>query len=65
MKFMCCTTCKRVVQINCTGICLSCQKGFSIWGAQDSYLCHKKSTINLKEKLEKIEELIQESCEGE
>lgn len=32
-----CTTCKRVVQINNTGICLSCQRGFTHHDQEDIY----------------------------
>jgi len=37
MKCMPCTTCRRVVQINCTGICLSCQRGFVATDQEDIY----------------------------
>ena len=37
MKCMPCTTCRRVVQINCTGICLSCQRGFVDVDQEDIY----------------------------
>ena len=29
MQFMHCTTCKGLVQVNATGTCLGCQKGFA------------------------------------
>lgn len=35
MQFMNCSTCQRVVQINNTGICLSCQRGFTGVDAED------------------------------
>ncbi len=29
MNFMTCNTCRCLVQVNCTGICLGCQMGFA------------------------------------
>lgn len=37
MQFMTCSTCSRVVQINNTGICLGCQRGFTGMDAEDVY----------------------------
>lgn len=37
MQFMNCTTCQRIVQINNTGICLGCQRGFTGIDAEDVY----------------------------
>lgn len=37
MQFMTCSTCARVVQINNTGICLGCQRGFTGLDAEDVY----------------------------
>lgn len=37
MQFMNCNTCQRVVQINNTGICLGCQRGFTGVDAEDVY----------------------------
>ena len=37
MKFMTCNSCKAIVQQNPTGICLSCQKGFSGNIEEDRY----------------------------
>lgn len=44
MKFMNCTTCQRVVKINNTGICLSCQKGFPGVDGEDVYKPHEIDT---------------------
>ena len=35
MDWMPCTTCKRVVKINNTGLCLGCQRGFTGLDAED------------------------------
>lgn len=37
MHFMTCNSCQRVVQINNTGICLGCQRGFTGVDAEDVY----------------------------
>lgn len=37
MQFMNCNSCQRVVQINNTGICLGCQRGFTGMPAEDVY----------------------------
>ena len=37
MKFMNCTSCQRVVQVNNTGICLGCQRGFMREPQEDSW----------------------------
>jgi predicted Fe-S protein YdhL (DUF1289 family) len=37
MQFMNCNSCQRVVQINNTGICLGCQRGFTGLHAEDVY----------------------------
>lgn len=47
MQFMNCNACQRVVQINNTGICLGCQRGFTGQDAEDVYkVCHKDA-INM------------------
>ena len=46
MQFMTCSTCARVVQINNTGICLGCQRGFTGLDAEDIY---KPSTLQVKD----------------
>lgn len=56
---MTCTTCQRVVQVNNTGICLGCQRGFVNLPQEDS-LKAKTSTDSLIERLEaKAKELEQ------
>lgn len=37
MQYMNCNACQRVVQINNTGICLGCQRGFIGVDAEDVY----------------------------
>jgi hypothetical protein len=37
MQYMNCNACQRVVQINNTGICLGCQRGFTGVDAEDVY----------------------------
>lgn len=36
MQYMTCNTCRRVVQLNATGICLGCQRGFVKEPQEDS-----------------------------
>jgi len=50
MKFMTCTTCRRVVQENNIGICLGCQQGFSKTDCDD-VLITKKEVQRLKKKI--------------
>lgn len=62
MQFMNCTTCQRVVQINNTGICLGCQRGFTGMDAEDAWKPPAKNTQNIPEdtlnirEIEKLEE---------
>lgn len=37
-QWMPCTTCKAIVQLNATGICLGCQGGFNPQNKEDRYL---------------------------
>ena len=41
MKFMNCTSCQGLVQVNATGICLGCQRGFVNTAQEDAYLFHQ------------------------
>jgi hypothetical protein len=57
---MTCTTCKRVVQINNTGICLGCQKGFKQTPDDDAIdLRPIKEMEGLKEREKEIEDALQ------
>lgn len=72
---MVCSTCSRVVQLNNTGLCLSCQRGFTGLDAEDAYKTHIKHTkntdkiceesiknadiIHLKKRQEEIEDLLE------
>jgi len=47
MNFMECQGCRHVVSLNNTGMCLSCQSGFTGVPKEDSYMLQK----NHKEKL--------------
>lgn len=37
MNYMTCNTCRRIVVVNNTGICLACQAGFSNAPQQDQF----------------------------
>lgn len=54
--WMQCTTCKRVVLVNDTNICQSCQNGFDPHNATDQYMDFK---INSLQKA--LEDAVQES----
>lgn len=49
MKFMNCTSCQAVVQINNTGTCLGCQRGFVQEPQEDAYQFHKEEEKNANE----------------
>lgn len=49
MKFMNCTLCQAVVQINNTGTCLGCQRGFIKEPQEDAYQFHKEEEKNADE----------------
>lgn len=58
MKFMECTTCKGVVQINNTGTCLGCQRGFTSEPQEDAWILEEeKNEDTLDKLLEKRKEL--------
>ena len=68
MKFMECTTCKRLVQINETGTCLGCQRGFSSEPQEDAWKPEEnvqtddflgvKSVIDLQEREKELEDAL-------
>lgn len=59
MNFMNCNTCKRVVQVNCTGICLSCQRGFMHEDSEDAFITAEQQKKKLEERLEEIEDALE------
>lgn len=62
MQFMTCTTCQRVVQINNTGICLGCQRGFPNLDAEDVYKPPVKTAKELEiEKLKAREKELEDA----
>ena len=62
MQFMTCTTCQRVVQINNTGICLGCQRGFPNMDAEDVYKPPVKTDKELEiEKLKAREKELEDA----
>lgn len=59
MEFMHCTTCSALVNINPTGVCLGCQRGFTNTPQEDSWRHSEerallKLTEEKKEMLQKI-----------
>lgn len=52
MLFMTCTTCTKVVQVNPTGTCLGCQRGFVAAPQEDAYEFHKEEVENAIQKQE-------------
>lgn len=65
MKWMNCTTCKRVVIANETGICLNCQGGFSKGLGPDDYFMQagakpEQSISELRGEINAIKERIKQ-----
>ena len=56
MEFMNCTACKKLVQVNPTGICMGCQMGFSGPQADSWENCQKKKVNRKKVKKAEAEE---------
>lgn len=54
--WMMCTSCRKVAVVNETGICLSCQRGFTGIPQEDSYVFKEK--IKLEEKIYATQERI-------
>ena len=60
MDFMTCTTCRAVVQINNTGVCLACQKGFKQAPEQDhDAFTEQDQLAKLKKREKELEDAIQ------
>ena len=58
-KWMNCNTCHRIVTTNPTGICLSCQLGFTNQLSEDDYFYKPTEIHELKEKIDAIEKRLQ------
>jgi len=65
MDWMPCTTCKRVVKINNTGLCLGCQRGFTGLDAEDVWKPEPKveAKVSEKERLETRQKEIEDALE--
>lgn len=57
MQFMTCTTCSRLVQLNNTGTCLGCQRGFTGMDAEDVWKPPVKDTQNIPEDTQNIRDI--------
>ena len=44
-KWMTCTTCRAIVQLNATGTCLGCQGGFNPCNKEDEYVVEETATL--------------------
>jgi len=66
MNFMSCGSCSRVCEINNTGICLGCQRGFVNLPQEDSWekSPHRKK-VKLEQRQKELEDAIQESSAKE
>lgn len=56
-QWMQCTTCKAIVQLNNTGICLACQGGFNSTEIKDKY--ELNDIDKLKEREKELENALQ------
>jgi len=48
MHWMTCTTCKAIVQMNCTGTCLGCQRGFTGTPQEDRWFNEEEESLRNK-----------------
>lgn len=62
-EWMNCNACKRTVTVNPTGICLSCQGGFSNQICEDDYFYQTPEIKEIKEKINAIEERLQQEVD--
>ena len=73
-NWMQCTTCKAIVELNATGICLGCQGGFNPFNEEDKYNSDAKTSqqkddtkmrqeevSKLKDREKELEDAIQKS----
>lgn len=66
MNFMQCQGCKCIVQINATGVCLGCQKGFIGIPQEDAIdLGPKKTLDDLQDRQKEIENALKERKDPE
>jgi hypothetical protein len=62
MEFMTCGSCSGICQINNSGICLSCQRGFVNLPQEDAWVNSKEiEKVKLQERKEEIENALKES----
>jgi hypothetical protein len=61
MKFMHCNTCSYLVQVNPTGICLGCQRGFNGIPQEDAWVnSPARKILELEKRKEEVENALQE-----
>jgi len=60
-KWMTCNSCRAVVQLNSTGICLGCQGGFAGQQQEDKYIPEEEKIQKLKAREKELEDAIQKS----
>lgn len=61
MKFMNCNTCSYLVQVNPTGICLGCQRGFNGIPQEDAWVnSPERKILELEKRKEEVENALQE-----
>ena len=66
MNFMNCGSCGMVVEINNTGICLGCQRGFINLPQEDAWKnSPEKEKLRLEERKKELENAIQKSSSAE
>jgi len=66
MKFMNCGSCSGLCQVNSTGICLGCQRGFINLPQEDAWVnSEDRKKIKLMESKKEIENALQESSSEE
>lgn len=60
MKFMTCGSCSALCQVNPTGICLGCQRGFVNVPQEDAWVnSEERKKLKLLERKEEIENALQ------
>lgn len=71
-NLMTCTTCKALVQLNATGICLGCQGGFNPFNDEDKYVpvetqlqSKEEEITRLKAREKELEDAIQKQSTKE
>jgi len=64
-KWMTCNSCRAVVQLNSTGICLGCQGGFAGQQQEDKYIPEEEKIQKLKARERELEDAIKEREKSE